>query len=1014
MASSLKPNSKQQECIDNIEGKYLVLAGPGTGKTFTMIQRIKSMIERGIQAEKILCLTFSDAATNEVRTRLEKELQKSDVGVNVYTYHGFCNEIISENTTDFEISENIRVISSAVSVSLMKECIDEVNSKVYRTKRNDPYYFIKDIKDGINAIKSNRLTKEKYFANLENNPDWKPQLIALKNELREKSEKGEKITKTLTGGIENLETKIEKAEELWKFYELYQSKMEEQHYLDFSDMINLVLNKFEEDFAFLSKIANKYEYILVDEYQDTNQNQNELIFQLTKALDTENVFVVGDDDQIIFTFQGARLDTIEKFLEEFPQTKVICLKENMRSTQSILDISRKIAGLDSRRLENNPKFEKYNIDKSLIAKNEDVIIKDKKVRLYRYADILQEYQEIVEEIVQLVNSPACPLNKNGEKNLAEIAILTRGNAELATFAEMLKARNIPSELKDGKSIFKIKSSTVLFYYMQMLVNPELHSDKFFKLMLSRPFNLNAKDLEILYERKSHCKSLNDIFDSVSLEDMNEPEKFKNFVETFRYLQKYKTNETLKNVILEIGSKTGIIDYYINSEVNRVENIAGLKKLLDEAVDFSTVHKKISLEDFVEYLEMCLTDDIAIKTDKAPVTVNAVQLSTYHSAKGREFEYVYMPTLKKKDWESSSRSLKPIIPLEEYKSETELKEMKISDAIKLMYVGMTRAKHTLRLSYPKSINGVAQTPTSFISGFEDLFETEPEPFTFDVDSYWTEQTKALIKNDYDYEKDFCLLVDKKLEGRSFSPSSINTYLKCPRQYLYNYILDLSAKDGNPDSVSYGSAVHSACEFAVNFAIKNSCYPTKEEFINSFKRELDNQPMSSLQQRNIHEERGEKALSEYYVQLYNTPVKNLYATEKKIELEIDGVKFKGIIDRIDKNDDGTFTIYDYKTGSAKNEKSICEGGDHEDYYNQIGLYKYYFEKQTGKTVKETTFIFPDEFTDNFTLVLTDENCIEIDQKFKTAISDIKSYKFNPMSSKKSCKWCQYKDFCHLETN
>lgn len=1014
MAASIKPNSKQQECIDNIDGKYLVLAGPGTGKTFTMIQRIKSMIERGISPEKILCLTFSDAATNEVRTRLEKELQKSDVGVNVYTYHGFCNEIISENTTDFEISENIRVISSAVSVSLMKECIDEVNSKVYRTKRNDPYYFIKDIKDGINAIKSNRLTKEKYFANLENNLDWKPQLIALKNKLREKSEKGEKITKKLTGGIENLETKIEKVEELWKFYELYQSKMEEQHYLDFSDMINLVLDKFEEDFAFLSKIANKYEYILVDEYQDTNKNQNELIFQLTKALDTENVFVVGDDDQIIFTFQGARLDTIEKFLEEFPQTKVICLKENMRSTQSILDISRKIAGLDSRRLENNPKFEKYNIDKSLIAKNEDVIIKDKKVRLYRYADILQEYQEIVEEIVQLVNSPDCPVNKNGEKNLAEIAILTRGNAELATFAEMLKARNIPSELKDGKSIFEIKSSTVLFYYMQMLVNPELHSDKFFKLMLSRPFNLNAKDLEILYERKSHCKSLNDIFDSVSLEDLNEPEKFKNFVETFRYLQKYKTNETLKNVILEIGSKTCIIDYYINSEVNRVENIAGLKKIVDEAVNFSTVHKKISLEDFVEYLEMCLTDDIAIKTDKAPVTVNAVQLSTYHSAKGREFEYVYMPTLKRKDWESSSRSLKPIIPLEEYKSETELKEMKISDAIKLMYVGMTRAKHTLRLSYPKSINGVAQTPTSFISGFEDLFETEPEPFTFDVDSYWTEQTKALIKNDYDYEKDFCSLVDKKLEGRSFSPSSINTYLKCPRQYLYNYILDLSAKDGNPDAASYGSAVHSACEFAVNFAIKNGCYPTKEEFINSFKRELDNQPMSSLQQRNIHEERGEKALSEYYVQLCNTPVKNLYATEKKIELEIDGVKFKGIIDRIDKNDDGTFTIYDYKTGSAKNKKTICEGGDHEDYYNQIGLYKYYFEKQTGKTVKETTFIFPDEFTDNFTLVLTDEKCCEIEQRFKSAISGIKSYKFNPALSEKSCKWCQYKDFCHLETN
>ena len=97
----INPNAKQQECIDNIEGKYLVLAGPGTGKTFTMIQRIKSMLEHGINPEKILCLTFSDAATNEVRTRLEKELHKADAGVNVYTYHGFCNEIILDNPVDF-------------------------------------------------------------------------------------------------------------------------------------------------------------------------------------------------------------------------------------------------------------------------------------------------------------------------------------------------------------------------------------------------------------------------------------------------------------------------------------------------------------------------------------------------------------------------------------------------------------------------------------------------------------------------------------------------------------------------------------------------------------------------------------------------------------------------------------------------------------------------------------------------------------------------------------------------
>lgn len=134
-----------------------------------------------------------------------------------------------------------------------------------------------------------------------------------------------------------------------------------------------------------------------------------------------------------------------------------------------------------------------------------------------------------------------------------------------------------------------------------------------------------------------------------------------------------------------------------------------------------------------------------------------------------------------------------------------------------------------------------------------------------------------------KNDFCSMVDKKLEGKSFSPSAVNTYLKCPRQYFYNYILDLSPKDGNPDSLSFGKAVHSACEFAVRFAKQNNEYPTKEEFINEFKKALDKLPMSSYKQREIHVERGEKALSEYYIQMCNTPSSMLYEIEKPINFE-----------------------------------------------------------------------------------------------------------------------------------
>nr|QGT49624.1 hypothetical protein Melaina855_0110 [uncultured Candidatus Melainabacteria bacterium] len=1008
------PNEKQQECIDNITGKYLVLAGPGTGKTFTIIERIKSMLSQGINPEKILCLTFTEAAANEMKSRLDKSLGKLDCGVNIYTYHGFCNEIINENPTEFELPQDYKIITEAVSRTLLKECIDEINPIAYRTNKNDPYYYIKEISELIKEIKKNRLTKEKFFENIEKNPDWKPRLSELKNKLEEKNKKGDTRTKTLIDDISSLEKKIAKITELWNFYECYKAKMEAEHYLDFDDMISFVLDKFENEPGFVSQVANKYEYLLVDEYQDTNKSQNEIVFHLTKSLNSENVFVVGDDDQIIFSFQGAKLDTIEKFLQEFPDTQVICLTENMRSTQSILDASREITKQDSHSLEANPDFVQYNITKNLTAKNEKIILKDNKVRCYKYADILQEYNEIVNEIESIINSPNCPIKENGEKDLSQIAILTKNNSELSTFAEILKEHNIPSELKEGKNIFEIKSSTVLYYYLQMLVNPELHSDKVFKLLLSQPFNLAPKDFETIYNKYYQHKSLIDTIKSIHSEQFTEPEKIKNFITTFDYLTYFKTNETLKNVILETGTKTGIFNYYLTSEINKCENIAGLKKLVDEAVDFAQVHKKISLEDFIEYIDMTIKEDIPIKTDKAPIPMNAIQLSTYHSAKGREFEYVYMPTLIRDNWESDRKTLKPAIPLDisEYKTDEELKSLKRSDKIKLMYVGMTRAKHTLRLSYPEKIGTSSKIPTEFIVNIQDILEKESEPFIYDINSFWQERTKSLFKRDYDYNRDFCSMVDARILGKSFSPTSINTYLNCPRQYLYDYALGLKAKDGNPDNLSYGSAVHKALEFAIKTAIETGKYPTEQEILNVFTNKLETLPLSAYEQKEILQTRGKNALNAYYPQICNTPVSMLYAVEQSVKFDVDGVKFYGIIDRLDKNPDGTYTIYDYKTGNAKSSRSICPDGEYEKYYNQIGLYKYYFEKSTGYKVKETTFIFPEDFTKNLTLNLTDNECQEIEDKFKTAITDIKSYKFEPTYKKETCKHCQYKDFCNME--
>ena len=1009
----IKPNTKQQECIDNIDGKYLVLAGPGTGKTFTIIQRIKAMLERGIVGSKILCLTFTDAAANEMKVRLEKELNTLSVDVNIFTYHGFCCNVIDENIEEFEFSQSYRIMSDSVSRAFIKECIDEINPKYFRTEKNDPYFYIDTIKRRIDEIKKNRLSKGDYFKNIEFNPDWQPELDSLIAELEAKLKKGETRVKTLTGNIETQQKKIDQAKELWEFYELYQAKMEKNHYIDYNDMINSVLTKFDSNPAFLEKIANEYEYILVDEYQDTNKSQNEIVFNLTKNLKSENVFVVGDDDQIIYTFQGAKLDTVEKFLEEFPDTKVICLENNMRSTQQILDVARAVAKQDFRRLENNPRFKSYGISKTLVAKNEKLQDVKTAVRCYKYADKMQEYTEIIDEIEALVESPNCPKDDDGNKKLSEIAILTRSNAELDEFAEMLKARNIPFELKEGKNIFKISAVNIMYFYMQMLVNPELNSFRVFQLLLAQPFGINSKDYVKLYEGISKYKTFIEAIREIPKEEFIEPEKIEKFIKTYDYLLDYKTKENIKNTVLEMGAKTGIFNHYINTDLNKTENIAGLKRLIDEAEAYSDIYKTSFLEAFVEYLQILNDDEIELLTEKAPVSLNAIQLCTYFASKGREFEYVYMPTLNADKWEAFRGSMKPEIPLAstEYKTKEELDELKVSDRIKVMYVGMTRAKHTLRLSYLQTQNGKPKKPSEFIANIQEMFEKEAEPFVYTEQSFWYQAAKALTKRDYDYKKDFCVLVDSRIENKSFSPTSINTYLSCPRQYLYKYILGFDGKGGNPDNMSFGSAVHAASEFAIKYALEKGEYPSKDLYIQSFKNKLSELPVSSYEQRFNLEGRGEKALDSFYQFLTNTPISWLHEVESKINFDLDGVKFYGVIDRIDKNEDGTCNIYDYKTGNAKNGKVICPDGDHEDYYNQMGLYKFFFELATGNKVKQTTFIFPEEYAKNYTLEYSEEDCNAIVEKFKNAIAEIKNYNFEPSHNPDACKYCSCKDYCGL---
>ena len=1008
-----KLNDEQKLCVKNLNGKFLVLAGPGTGKTYTVIKRLQAMILQGVKPERILCMTYSRAGADEMKKRVLEELDENNNNVEIHTFHSFCNKLIGEYSDEFNVPASIQLIPDSIKRALIKECIDEIDdAEFYKSEKANKYSSFESIEKGIGYLKRYRiLDKEarQLEENIKSDSEWLPTIEALEYE----RDFAPKKNKKYEANIEKIKDKIAKIRELYRFFNLYREKMELGGYIDYDDMINYILEKFEADPSFAQNISNQYDYIIIDEYQDTNRSQNELIFHLVDNSIKGNVFVVGDDKQIINASQGARIDSIQAFWDKYKDEIKSPIKfvENRRSTQTILDVARSVAQQNTELLDK---------EINLKAVNDEVIAKDNKVRLNIYYDEVSQAIDIVKEIDELINSSNCPVDKKTkEKDYSQIAILSTSNDELAYYAEQLHNRNIPYELKEGKSIFAIKSSMVLYYYLQTLVNPDLNSDKLFRLLLLPPFNITPESFNLLQEENSkHKNFILAMKEIIKKEDA--PNDIKNFLNTYENLRNtVLSGETVYRIVAQCASKTGILDFFFNFETNKLENTLALKRLLDEAYTYSTQFKKVNLEDFVEYLDMLQNDKIDLKIEKDSVKMNAIQLTTYQSSKGLEYEYVYMPSLKSSKWESCSRPIiKPPVPLskEDERTDIEWKAYKLADKINKMYVGMTRAKHTLRLSYIGTSSG---------DGHSALLKVQEIPENLiEINNYCKENNEAQIYNwanvltikDYDYVRDFKSNIEntiKKIEY--YSPSLINPYLKCPRMFFFDKILGLSSPNFSiPDSMNFGLAIHKACENAVKYAIKNKTFYDSETFVSEVEFQIDKFAFSSLNQREQYKTIAQTSIKEFFEKdLSLVDIDTVYNIEKDIIADFEGVKFKGLPDRVNLVD-GKFRIYDYKTGRAKTKKEICltdsndeKLGIHEDYYIQMGLYKYFLEKTKGIEVEETTFLFPQEHNKPCTIYYSKEDMELVLDKYRKAIKGIKEQNFEPTPCKTSCEFCPYKN-------
>lgn len=1013
----IKPNSKQQQAIDILNGQVMLLAGPGTGKTFTVIHRIEKMLADGVEPSSILCLTFSDAAASEMRQRLIKKMGVVASAVDIYTYHSFCNDLIKTYPDKFEMTSGVKLITDAEKISIMKECIDDANLEFFVPSRADRYFFTKNFISYVEKLKTQRVSKDEYMACIDTNPMLMPRYKELESEIYEREQAGNTKNKIRYNELEKIKTNIEKAKELWTLFELYSTKMINKNLIDFSDMINLVLTSFEEDSQFLSEVSNKYKYFLVDEYQDTNDLQNQIIFNLLDGNDEKNIFVVGDDDQIIYGFQGAKSDNIENFLTKYPNTTVICLEENNRSTQTILDFSNLIVNQDENRLENNLYFkEKYNISKKLTAKNPKIIVKDKKIKRIQFGEILQEFNYIVDDIKTLIESDFAPKTDEDKIDYSQIAIISKKRAELQTFAELLKSKNIPFQIDEGKSIFAIRSTILIYFYIKAMNNYLTSSDKLFGLLLSEPFKIDQQDYnKILEEKRLWKKDESSDFITLmrNLNGWKNPEKITKFLETFDYLQDYASSNNLRNTVVEIINRTGLLTYFYKSGKNRSENLAGIRKIISEATDFQNSDSTKNLSDFVKYLDDCFENEIDINLDKDSVVQNAVQLMTYHGSKGREFEYVYLPNLISSNWEDFRMPGEYKLITEDVPDKDAAQAKKDSELLKLLFVGITRAKHTLTISFADSNNGKAQQITKYLEPTAN-YDFDSEQFECSADDLTTEFYRSVSSDVFDNQKAFKNEIEERVKSVVLSPSRLNDYLSCPRKFFYVKVLGIDVEEADWDGANFGTLIHSLLERAVKVA-KESAYPTLEEILEKFRLGMDGMKFSSEAKKEKYFKQGQKLLTNYYPYFSQIPISRITDIEFSFYgVDVDGDFITGKIDRIEKNSDGTFELYDYKTGNYSSEKKIAPNEEKQNYFNQLCFYKYAYEKLTGNKVSKVGIIYVENHEKSVDKYLTDDDMKYIETLIKDTYQNIKALKFNPIKEDKQgvCKNCVYKQLCKLD--
>jgi DNA helicase-2/ATP-dependent DNA helicase PcrA len=602
-----KLNDKQRKAAMHIDGPLLILAGAGSGKTSTMTHRIAYMIEQGISPYNILAVTFTNKAAGEMRERVES-LVGDCSNMWIMTFHAMCLRVLRVHCDVLGYDRNFVIYDGTDQKTIVKNILKELN--------------INDKQLGV------------------------PYLLSIISKNKEKEISPEDFKRQVGDDF--------KGKKIHQVYKIYEERLKKNNAMDFDDLLLNTVRVLQADAMVLEKYRNRFKYIMVDEYQDTNHIQYKLIKMLAKG--HENLCVVGDDDQCIYQWRGADIRNILDFEKDFPNALVIKLEQNYRSYGNILKAAHSVIQKNNDRK-----------GKKLWTTKED----GDKIKYYRADNEKDEARYVAQEI---------DLLKGKNRKYRDFAILYRTNAQSRNFEEGLTRRGIPYRVLSGLRYYDRKEIKDMLSYMRLVINPS--DDLSFKRIINEPKRgMGEKTVEkiealAMVNQQSMLEAISDEMVLASLPS-KAYQSVKKMVEVINLCRQEKENLRVSDIYDNLMVKTGYLKALEDANTveaeGRIENLLEFKSVI---FDYEHETQEPTIEEFME--KIALMADV----DNHNEDEDAVVLMTMHSAKGLEFPVVFLPGLEDGLF-PGNRAFDNPEGMEEER--------------RLCYVGMTRAKETLILT-----------------------------------------------------------------------------------------------------------------------------------------------------------------------------------------------------------------------------------------------------------------------------------------------------------------------------